>query len=245
MMQLHRARERRLFSTKDGLAANVVLRLFEDSRGDVWIATVGEGKLNGLTRWERSTDRLHHYGSREGLPDLRRHFVSAFAEDRSGGVWLGFSADGGLSRIRGDKIDQFSGRLVQQIGAVRNLFVSSNGTLWGATSHGGLLRVDSPSSDQPRLSRLTMAEGLSSNEVGAVVEDDAGRIYAGTARGIDTVTLADQRTSRHGAADGIPVGEVFAAIKDRHGALWFGYSGGVCTVHANQRTSPSSSVRAD
>ena len=117
--------------------------------------------------------------------------------------------------------------LVQQIGAVRNLFVSSNGTLWGATSHGGLLRVDSPSSDQPRLSRLTMAEGLSSNEVGAVVEDDAGRIYAGTARGIDTVTLADQRTSRHGAADGIPVGEVFAAIKDRHGALWFGYSGGV------------------
>ena len=138
--QLHRARERRLFSTMDGLAANVVLRLFEDSRGDVWIATVGEGKLSGLSRWERSTDRLHHYQSRDGLPDLGRHFVSAFAEDRSGSLWLGFSGAGGLSRIRGGKIDQFRGQDLEQIGAVRNLFVSSNGTLWGATSRGGLLR---------------------------------------------------------------------------------------------------------
>jgi ligand-binding sensor domain-containing protein/two-component sensor histidine kinase len=227
MKRLYRARERRLFSTSDGLAANVVLRLFEDSRGDVWIATVGEGKPHGLTRWERSTDMLHHYQSRQGLPDLGLHFVSAFAEDGSGGLWLGFSGDAGLARIRRGEIDQFSGQDLQQIGTIRNLFVSSNGTLWGATSRGGLLRVDNPSSDRPRLSRLTMAEGLSSNEVGAVVEDDAGRIYAGTARGIDRIAPAEQQISRHGAADGIPVGEVYAAIKDRQGTLWFGYSGGI------------------
>src|SRR6185503_1938148 len=107
------------------------------------------------------------------------------------------------------------------------LFVSSNGTLWGATSRGGLLRVDNPSSERPQLSRLTMAEGLSSNEVGAVVEDDAGRIYAGTARGIDRIALAQPQISRHGPADGIPVGEVYTAIKDRQGALWFGHSGGI------------------
>ena len=37
------------FSTRDGLTANVVLRLFEDSHGDLWIGTVGEGKANGLS----------------------------------------------------------------------------------------------------------------------------------------------------------------------------------------------------
>ena len=162
-----------------------------------------------------------------GLPDLGRHFVSAFAEDRSGSLWLGFSGAGGLSRIRGGKIDQFGGQDLRAIGAVRNLFVSSNGTLWGATSRGGLLRVDNPSSDQPQLSRLTMAEGLSSNEVGAVVEDGGGRIMRAQLAASTSFASAEQRISRHGAADGIPVGEVYAAMKDRQGALWFGYSGGI------------------
>ena len=37
----------------------------------------------------------------------------------------------------------------------------------------------------PVFSRYTTAEGMSSNQVTAVVEDRLGRIYAGTARGID------------------------------------------------------------
>ena len=227
MGQLHLARERRLFSTADGLAASVVFRLFQDSRGDVWIGTVGEGKLNGLSRWERSSDTLHHYRTNEGLPDLHRHFVTAFAEDRSGALWVAFNSNGGLSRIRGGTIDRFSGDDIAQVGTVRNLLVGADGTLWGATTRGGLLRVANPSADRPILSRLTMAEGLSSNEVGAIVDDASGRIYAGTARGIDKVDPVEKRVFRYGAADGIPVGEVFAAIRDRHGDLWFGFNGGM------------------
>ena len=41
--QLGRARPVARYTKRDGLAADVVIRLFEDSRGDVWIATVGEG----------------------------------------------------------------------------------------------------------------------------------------------------------------------------------------------------------
>jgi len=91
-----------------------------------------------------------------------------------------------------------------------------------------------------------MAEGLSSNEVGAVVEDDAGRIYAGTARGIDRIALAQPQISRHGPADGIPVGEVYTAIKDRQGALWFGHSGGIVRFTAtDERPRPVPFVLID
>ena len=47
---------------------------------------------------------------------------------------------------------------------------------------------------------MTAADGLSSNDVGAVVEDRAGRIYAGTARGIDRIELASGagRITRYG-----------------------------------------------
>ena len=30
-----------IYTTRDGLAGNTILRLFEDSRGDIWISTVG------------------------------------------------------------------------------------------------------------------------------------------------------------------------------------------------------------
>ena len=82
-----------------------------------------------------------------------------------------------------------------------------------------------------------MAEGLSSNEVGAIVDDASGRIYAGTARGIDKVDPVEKRVFRYGAADGIPVGEVFAAIRDRHGDLWFGFNGGMIRFTPGDRSS--------
>lgn len=225
--RLHHAREQRRFSSRDGLAADVVIRLFEDSRGDVWIATVGEGKGNGLSRWERSTGALHHYQSIRGLPDLAHYFVTAFAEDHSGGIWIGFDDDGGLARLRGSSVDHFAESELGDIGSVRNLLVSSDGTLWGATTRGGLLRAVSPSANRPDIRHVTVAEGLSSNDVGAVVEDAVGGIYAGTARGLDRIDRASQRVFRYGPADGLPVGQVNAAIRDRQGALWFAYNLGI------------------
>jgi len=243
---LHRARALRRFSSIDGLAADVVLRLFEDSRGDVWIATVGEGKSNGLSRWERLTDTLHHYHSSEGLPDFNRYFVTAFAEDRAGGIWMGFNDDGGLARLGSGSVARFTERELGPIGAVRNLLVSADGTLWGATSRGGLLRTSTPVADRPAISRLTVVEGLSSNDVGAVVEDAVGGIYAGTARGIDRIDRANRQIFRYGAADGMPVGQVYAAIRDRHGTLWFGYSGGIVRFPpAEWRPRPVPSVLID
>jgi ligand-binding sensor domain-containing protein len=225
--RLHRARSQRRLSSADGLGADVVLRLFEDSRGDVWIATVGEGDGNGLSRWQRSTDTLHHYHSMHGLADFGRYYVTALAEDRSGAIWMGFSNDGGLARLRSSSIERFTERELGPIGSVRNLLVSGDGTLWGATTRGGLVRAAMPTADRPEITRLTVFEGLSSNDVGAVVEDGDGGIYAATARGIDRIDRANRQVTRYGTADGMPVGQAYGAIRDRHGALWFGYAGGV------------------
>src|SRR6185436_630539 len=132
------------------------------------------------------------------------------------------------------------------IGAVRNLLVSADGTLWGATSRGGLLRTSTPVADRPAISRLTVVEGLSSNDVGAVVEDAVGGIYAGTARVIDRIDRANRQIFRYGAADGMPVGQVNATIRDRHGTLWFGYSGGIVRFPpAEWRPRPVPSVLID
>ena len=55
------------YTTRDGLAGGDIWRLFEDSRGDIWIATRVPGR-EVLTRWDRASERFQRYGQSDGLP---------------------------------------------------------------------------------------------------------------------------------------------------------------------------------
>jgi signal transduction histidine kinase len=231
------------YTKRDGLAADVVIRLFEDTRGDVWIATVGEGLGNGLSRWERKSRALHRYGEPEGLPPLDRFYVSSFGQDRQGNVWIGFSGDGGLVRYRNERFERFGPADGVPRGAIRNLITDAQGRIWGAGYRGGLIRIDRPSHERPEIIRYTTAQGLSSDEVTAVVEDASGHIYAATGRGLDRLDPATGRIRTYRKGDSLPVGEFAAAIRDRAGVLWFSYSAGVIRiVPAKDRPSSPAAV---
>lgn len=214
--QLAHTTPKAIYTTRDGLAANVILRLLEDSRGDLWIGSVGEGKsFNGLSRWERSTNTLHHYTEKDNLPRLDTFYVSSFAEDRTGNLWIGFSGDGGLVRYRDGRFALFTASDGVPPGQIRNLFVDSAGRLWVPTYRGGLSRIDDPAADRPRLITYTTADGLSSNEVTTVTGDRGGRIYIGTGRGIDRLDPATGRVKHYTIADGLPLGdgEVYSQLR--------------------------------
>ena len=79
-----------------------------------------------------------------------------------------------------------------------------------------------------------MAEGLSTDYVSSVVEDAAGYIYAGTARGVDRIDPRAPIGSKHirhfTATDGLPESEQNTALRDRHGHLWFGTLAGLAEI---------------
>ena len=222
---LSRASPAAVYTRADGLAADVVLRLFEDSRGDVWIGT-GQGD-NGLSRWRRATGSLEHFAESEGLPPLETHFVSAFAEDRSGAVWIGFSGDGGLVRWRDGRFSRYTSDAGLPPGAVWNLLVDSLGRLWAASYQGGLVRCDDPGAEVPTFRSYTTADGLSSNTVTALVEDAGGILYLATGRGIDRLDPTTGQVVSITRRAGFPTGDAEAAAADRSGALWFKFGTGV------------------
>lgn len=210
------------YTRREGLAADVVLRLFEDSRGDMWIATVGEGRgPSGVSRWERSTGRFHHYGEQDGLPSGERFFVTAFAEDRSGNVWIGFSADGEVRRYRRGGFSPLSSPPGSSVGAILDLLVDARGRLWIASRRGGVARIDAPDAHEPVLHAYTTTQGLSSTEATALVDDVFGRLYVATGRGIDRIEPSTDRIRHFGTIDGVPLGQINSAVRDRQGALWF------------------------
>jgi ligand-binding sensor domain-containing protein/signal transduction histidine kinase len=206
-----------VYTTRDGLGGNDIFRLFEDSRGDIWIVTLDSAALN---RWERATGSIHRLRGADGLPDDDNPPV-AFAEDRSGQVWVGLYR-GGLARFRNGHFTLYTGADGVPAGMIGLLHLDHAGRLWIGSDRGGLGRIDNPSAANPRIARYTTSAGLSSNAVQCLTEDQWGRIYAGTVQGLDRLDPNSGRIRHYTSADGLARGEPHLAERDRDGALWFG-----------------------
>jgi len=218
--QLAGARPKKIYTARDGLAGENIFRVFEDSRCDIWIGTIGLDSADGLARWRRKTGRIEAFSPVDGLP--KRPVPTAFAEDRAGNVWIGLF-HGGLARYRpGARFTTFTA--AEGIpGQVRTLYMDDSGVLWIGTTQ-GLVRADDVTAERPRFTTFTTAHGLSSAYIGAMAEDRWGRIYAATGRGIDRFepqSGGPGRIRRYTTADGVVPGELELALRDRQGALWF------------------------
>ncbi|HEY0323443.1 MAG TPA: two-component regulator propeller domain-containing protein [Pyrinomonadaceae bacterium] len=206
-----------VYTKGDGLADNNISRLFEDSRGDIWIGSYTPPLT--LTRWERSTGAFHIYMEADGMPPL--NWVYTFAEDASGNLWLGMH-NGGLARFRQGRFEFFGEAEGVPAGLVMALYLDRAGRLWVATRENGAVRLDDPAATRPRFTRYSTAENLSSDNVQCFTEDRWGRIYIGTARGVDRLEPSTGRIKHYTSGDGLIRNEVYVAFADREGALWFG-----------------------
>jgi ligand-binding sensor domain-containing protein/two-component sensor histidine kinase len=199
------------------LPGDDVFRLFEDSRGDIWISIAGA--VHNVVRWERATESLHVYSEADGLPSYSP--PTAYREDAAGNLWLGFY-EGGLARYRDGHFRMFTQADGMPPGPVRTLYLDHAGRMWAATGQGGIVRVDDPQADRPQFVVYTTADGLSSNGVSCITEDKLGRMYFGTARGLDQFDLQTKRIRHYTKADGLGSNAITVAFRDRQGALWFG-----------------------
>jgi signal transduction histidine kinase len=119
-----------------------------------------------------------------------------------------------------------------------NALEDGEGTLWIGTKGEGIRRVK-----DGRVATVGVAQGLPSGLVVQLVEDDRGRLWASSAKGIFWVkkreleAVADGRQPAvdahlYDASDGIQMGNVSAfghpaGFKDPGGRLWFGTHGGI------------------
>jgi signal transduction histidine kinase/ligand-binding sensor domain-containing protein len=212
-------RPKAVYTTRDGLPSNNIFRLFEDSQGNVWISVVGQ-PINPLTRWERTTGRFQVFGEADGLP-RNQWSAEAFAEDRFGQTWIGHGG-GRLARFRDGRFTMYYGADGVPVGRITALHLDHAGRLWIASTLGGLGRIDNLREAKPNFVKYTMAEGLSSNSVFCVTEDQWGRIYLGTALGVDRLDPATGHVKHYTTADGLARGVISVARRDRDGDLWFG-----------------------
>ena len=231
------ARPLNVYTTKDGLASQQAFRLFEDSRGNMWISTRAQTGV-GLARWESASERVLDLSHSPELASLKDDETRSFGEDLAGNVWIGFNY--GLARYAGGRFRLFTASEGLPPGKIRNIHVDRSGRLWLASDESGLVRVDDAGAERPAFVSYTTSQGLSSNNTEVITEDDHGHIYVGGGRGLDRLDPSTGRVKHFTVADGLAPGLFRAALRDRHGVLWFGMTSGLARLAPAAETPPAS-----
>ncbi len=231
-----KARLLSIFTKRDGMPADDVAHVFEDSRGDVWFSTLPivayppPGRASGLGMWEKKTGRIRTFSEADGLPALDSFAILYLFEDHAGQIWVGLHRTG-VARYRKGRFEVFTPVDGVPAGGIRSIYEDRHGHLWLGSGRGGVARIEDPTAEHLSIKCWSSANGLASDEIQAITEDNYGRIYAGTGLGIDRIDPESGRMVHYTVADGLAEGEVQDAVRDGEGDLWFGTYKGISRLH--------------
>jgi len=218
------------FSPKSGpdafSSSIVVFPILEDSAGDIWIGTDGEG----LLRFDKNQETFFQYRHDPGkATSLSGDIVLSIQEDRRGNVWIG-------TRLTGlNRFDRGAGTFTRfplnpAADTIWDLLVDRKGFLWIGTQEEGLFKLDPDKGEIMNYRFIPeSSRSLGSNTVWTLFEDGQGTIWIGTKggglnqyspEGDDFVRFyGDQDHARDLASNTIT-----AIMEDRAGRLWIGTS---------------------
>ena len=202
----------RSYTTADGLAGNHIGEIFEDSRGDVWIANVPAG-AETLTVWRRRTSRFEKLGTAFGLPSTSQ--LNGFVEDSHGVVWASLR-EGGLVRLGPTGADIFGTErglppLITAIAA------GADGSLWVG---GGdrVLRIEDVTRKDVHATPMLTGFGTG---VLSLARMPSGLVFVGTYSGLLIFDPSNRSTRTLSSFEGLPRGAVQALVPDTDGSLLF------------------------
>ena len=199
------------FAAADGLSDDRVSALFEGRDGTVWVGTAGG--LDAL----RPRSPFTTVGVAEGLPSSD---VRAVMEGADGTMWA--ATAGGLARIDGDGVTALTVRDGLPEAFVQSLWAGRD-ALWLGGRHSVTRYADGA------FTRYPLPAAWPEAVVRSVVEDDAGRVWLGSA-GAGLVRFRPGGSRAFTEADGLAHNSVTALLAvpgGRGGRLWVGTSRGL------------------
>ena len=193
---------------------NQVCSLLEDSKGNIWIGTVG----SGVYRYDG--DQFENFLNYKGrlMPDsMHNNMISSIVEDTTGRIWFSSFSHGGVSRYDGKSFIHFDTTSGLCDNMVASLYQDERGRIWASTRNGGFGYFIGDSFDC-----VEQNDGSCSSHMVTLLEIENGLMFAASyARGqvciYDGVSL---QTWDVDSADSLL--DIKCMAKDRNGYVWFG-----------------------
>ena len=223
----------------EAMRAGAPIALYQGPRGDVWAGTT-------VGLWHREDTVWSEVSPAAGAPNAP---VRAFAATRDGALWMGTNG-AGITRLHDGQFTPVRVADGLPSDLVRALYQDADGWLWVGTEGRGLARLDPRGWDSSGGSRkivtIGAGDGLYDEAIHQILEDDAGRLWMNTNRGVfwvpraELIAFADGKTARvHSTSyterDGLRNregngGVQPAGARTRDGRFWLPTQDGVAVV---------------
>lgn len=141
-----------IFTTKEGLADNAVMPVYEDRAGIIWLGTVG-----GVSRYDGKSFR--NFTTSEGLSNNDIHSI---VQDKTGNIWFGTRGD--VSIYDGKRFTTLTDKDGKTFKNVWSIIKDKNGNIWFGDVD-GLWRYDGSDFTQ-----------IDQTGAGVIIEDKKGNV---------------------------------------------------------------------
>ena len=204
------------------LSSDQVLTLYVDYTGALWIGT-----RHGLNRLDSAEGKFSRY-------TVGNNVIRAIHRDRTDKLWIG--GESGLYRLDLETSEWMvfregpAERGGLSVNSILSIHEDAQGVLWLGTFGGGLNRLD-PHTGQ--VSHYREAEGLPSDIVYGILEDEYGHLWMSTNAGISMFDPTPGHFTNYGVADGLQSKEFNAGAfhKGSTGEMFFGGVHGFNSFH--------------
>jgi signal transduction histidine kinase/ligand-binding sensor domain-containing protein/DNA-binding response OmpR family regulator len=214
------------------ICSNRISQIFLDSRGNLWIGVLGVG-IDKIPKGKEGVVHIMHDSviSESIAPAI----IFDFNQDNSGNLWVG-TWGGGLIMFDEEKeeVAHYQNDPENELSLSHNevsvIHIDKSGIMWIGTNGGGLNKFDTSAKTFKRFSE---EDGLCSDVICGVLEDDNGNLWISTYKGLSRFNPRTESFRNYSIDDGLQGFEFnnWAYFKDRKGNMYFGGTDGFNVFH--------------
>jgi serine phosphatase RsbU (regulator of sigma subunit)/ligand-binding sensor domain-containing protein len=195
----------------------------EDRSGALWIGTNG----GGLNKFDKNTERFIRYRADPNDPNsLSNDFARVVIEDSQGVLWIGTQGGGidifdrdseKFAHLRADPEDPRS----LSSDHILSIFEDRSGVIWIGTWGGGLNMYNR---SDGTFTSYTVDDGLPSNAIYGMLEDDQGNLWLSTNNGLSRYDRRNKTFKNYNVKDGLQSNEFNgnSYYRSKSGEMFFG-----------------------
>jgi signal transduction histidine kinase/ligand-binding sensor domain-containing protein len=214
-------REIRCVGKAEGLPIQKADSVLSDGSGGLWV-----GSDTSLVHWKAGVSEVYKVQALRS--NSGQGGIEALVRNSDGSLWVGIAATGrglGLEQFRDGTFAPFStpnfdGSKI----SVFALLVDRDNALWVATVNNGLFRICGKTVDH-----FGLADGLSSNSVLSLYEDQEGIVWAATSSGLDS--FQEPRVTTYSAIEGLGGDVAVSVIASHDGTIWLANAESLDSIH--------------
>ncbi|UCH65412.1 MAG: sigma 54-interacting transcriptional regulator [Ignavibacterium sp.] len=209
--------------------------IYEDEYGTIWIGTYGRG----LDRFDRETETFTHFRhDPDNRESISNNFVRVIYEDKAGNLWIG-TEGGGLNKFNGDDgTFKYYRNDPDDSTSINNDYIFTihedpSGIIWLGTWGGGLNRFNP---ETETFSNYSMKNGLPSNAIYGILEDENGNLWISTNNGLSRFNPLTKEFKNFNIKDGLQNNEFNGGsyFTSKSGEMFFGGINGFNAFYPNR-----------